>query len=253
MRGKRLLVLAASALLAACEGAPTVSTSATPSPSETASAAASPRPAPKPKPVDPRKGGFEIGFGEFAVTLEAKAIRPGPVTLVIHNGGKLVHGFEMKAEDGGSNRGPGGGDDDEFEIESARFGPDDTIRIKANLPAGLYEIECYVANHDDLGMRAFLRVRADAPLITPKPAARGQVVIEGFAFEPQSVQVAAGSKVTWRNADPTDHTVTARDGSFDSKVLPSGKGFVVTFDRPGRYAYLCAIHPTMTGTIRVTE
>ena len=31
--------------------------------------------------VDPRRGGLELGFGEFAITLEAAEIRPGPVTF----------------------------------------------------------------------------------------------------------------------------------------------------------------------------
>jgi uncharacterized cupredoxin-like copper-binding protein len=253
MTETRPLLLAALVLLTACGGASTESTSVTPSSRTPVPAtASSSRPAAKPKPVDPRKGGLEIGFGEFAITMEAKAIRPGPVTFVIHNGGKLVHGFEMKAEDGGgSNRGPGGGGDDRFEVEAPTFGPDDTIRITANLPVGLYEIECYVADHDDLGMRTFLRVRRDAPFIRPRRAAQGEVLIKGFAFAPRTVEVRAGSKISWRNADPTDHTVTAKDASFDSKPLASGKGFVVTFSRPGRYDYFCAIHPTMTGTIRV--
>jgi hypothetical protein len=228
-----------------------VSTEASPSSSQTGAAAAPSRPTTKPRPVDPRKGGLEIGFGEFAITLEARSIRPGPVTFVIRNGGKLIHGFEMKSEDdGGSNRGPGGGDDERFEVEAPTFGPDDTIRIKANLPVGLYEIECYVADHDDLGMRTLLRVRRDAPFVRPK--ARDEVQIKGFAFDPQTVEAKAGAKISWRNADPTDHTVTAKDGSFDSKPLASGKGFVVTFSRSGQYPYFCAIHPTMTGTIRVT-
>jgi uncharacterized cupredoxin-like copper-binding protein len=253
MGGTRALILAASALLAACGGSSTVSTSATPSSSGTASPAVSSPPTAKPRPVDPRKGGFEIGFGEFAIALEARSIRPGPVTFVIRNGGKLVHGFEMKSEDGGgSNRGPGGGEDDRFEIEAPTFGPDDTIRIKANLPVGLYEIECYVADHNELGMRTLLRVRRDAPFVRPKTAAQGRGPDQGLCLRPADRQAKAGEKISWRNGDPTDHTVTAKDGSFDSKPLASGKGFVVTFSRPGQYPYFCAIHPTMTGTIRVT-
>ena len=203
--------------------------------------------------IDPRKDGLEVGFGEFAITLEAKAIRPGPVTLVVHNGGKLVHGFEMKSEgEGGSHRGHGGGGD-EFKLEEPTFGPDDTIRIKANLPVGTYELECYVANHEALGMRAILVVRKDAPLVRQQTAAPGEVIIEGFSFDPGTVDVATGTTVQWTNEDPTQHTVTAKDGSFSSEPLPNGKGYRVTFDRAGTFAYYCAIHPTMTGTIEVTS
>jgi plastocyanin len=45
---------------------------------------------------------------------------------------------------------------------------------------------------------------------------------------------------------------TAKDGSFSSEPLVGGKGFRVMFDHAGNFAYYCAIHPTMTGTIQVT-
>ena len=207
----------------------------------------------RPKPVDPRKDGFDVGFGEFAITMEAKAIRPGPVTFVIHNGGTLVHGFEMKSESEDDHSGHGGGGEDRFKIEAATFRPDRTIEIKAKLPVGVYEIECYVANHDDLGMRATLVVKEDAPLVRPQQTDADEVLIEGFSFAPGDIEVAAGSTVTWTNQDPTEHTVTAHDGSFTSEPLPSGKGYRFTFDQAGTFEYYCAIHPTMTGAVKVTS
>jgi len=249
-RSKLLLIAAAVGLVAvgcgssaprSISGGSATPSVATPTPTAKAESA----------PVDPRKGGLEVGFGEFAITLEAKTIRPGPVTFVVHNGGKLIHGFEMKQEDEGGHGGHGGGDD-RFKVEAPRFGPDDTIRIKANLPEGVYEIECYVANHEALGMRTTLVVRKGAPLVKPAQAAAGTVVIKGFAFDPGTISVEAGTKVTWKNEDPAAHTVTAKDGSFDSKPLPSGKGFVVTFGSQGSFSYHCVIHPAMTGTVNVT-
>jgi plastocyanin len=238
-------------LAAACGSTATPSGTSTPA-SPGASATPSAQAQANVKKVDPRKDGLDVGFGEFAITLEAKAIKPGPVTLVIHNGGKLVHGFEMKAHGGGSNSGHGGGGDG-FKIEAPTFGPNDTIRIKANLPVGTYEIECYVANHDALGMRTTLFVREDAPLISPQTAAPGEVLIQGFAFAPGATTVQTGTTVVWKNTDPTEHTVTAKDGSFSSDPLPSGGGYRVTFDQAGSFAYYCAIHPTtMNGTIQVT-
>jgi hypothetical protein len=55
--------------------------------------------------VDPREDGLEIAMGEWALTPEAEAVRPGPVTLVIRNRGTVVHGFEIKAESGAGRRG----------------------------------------------------------------------------------------------------------------------------------------------------
>jgi plastocyanin len=206
---------------------------------------------PEARRVDPRKGGFEVGFGEYAVTLEAPAIRPGPVTFVIRNGGKLVHGFEMEAEGEDDSSGPGSGDDG-FKIERPSFRPGQTIRVPLDLPAGVYKIECWVANHDDLGMEILLEVRPDAPKV--KQAVGGTtntVSIEGFAFEPSTIEVSAGTEVTWTNGDPEEHTVTADDGTFDSGPIAGGKSYSVTVDQSGAVAYFCAIHPTMKGTLRV--
>jgi plastocyanin len=203
--------------------------------------------------VDPRRDGLQIGFGEFAITLEADEIRPGPVTFVVRNGGRLVHGFELKIEDGGDNSGPGSSDGDGLEIETRTFAPGETLRIPANLPPGVYEVECFVAEHDDMGMRAMLVVRPDAPPVRADEGGTGDGIrVAGFAFTPAAVEVAAGTRIEWTNADPTPHTVTARDGSFDSGTLDPGARFATTFEQPGTFAYVCRIHPSMRGSVRVT-
>ena len=47
--------------------------------------------------IDPRAGGFEIALGEWAISPEAKAIRPGLVTFVISNRGKFRHGLGSRS------------------------------------------------------------------------------------------------------------------------------------------------------------
>jgi plastocyanin len=85
------------------------------------------------------------------------------------------------------------------------------------------------------------------------PAQEGAVVsIANFAFQPDSLQIAAGSSVTWTNADSTAHTVTSDTGAFDAGPLAPGASFTQTFDIPGTYTYHCQIHPFMTGTIVVS-
>jgi plastocyanin len=200
--------------------------------------------------VDPRQGGLEVGFGEYAITLEAEEIRPGPVTFVIRNGGALVHGFEIEAEDDdGDHSGSGNG---ELKLEGPEFGPNDVVRIDANLPPGVYEVECFIGEHDDMGMRATLVVTEDAPLRTDRPSAvPGDVRVADFAFSPVDTEVPAGTQVTWTNEDPTSHTITADDGGFDSGTLDPGGTFSFVFTRPGTYRYSCLIHPAMRGTVRV--
>lgn len=206
-----------------------------------------------PRRVDPRRGGFEVGFGEFAVTLEAPAIRPGPVTFVVRNGGKLVHGYEMEIESDEDSSGPGSGGDDGFKVEEPTFDPGETIRVDLDLGLGVYKVECFVANHDDLGMEALLEVRPDAPKVRREPAAPGgaAVAVQGFAFQPTTIDVPPGTEVTWTNNDPEAHTVTAENGEFESGPIEPDGTFATTFERPGSVAYFCAIHPSMRGTVRV--
>jgi plastocyanin len=85
------------------------------------------------------------------------------------------------------------------------------------------------------------------------PAAGGDAVdIKGFAFNPGDVSVAVGTKVTWTNDDSAKHRVKANDGSFDSKDMAQGDTYEFTFDKAGTFDYICAIHPSMKGTITVT-
>jgi plastocyanin len=79
------------------------------------------------------------------------------------------------------------------------------------------------------------------------------VSIVDFAFQPASIEVPAGSTVTWTNSGAAAHTVTADNGAFDSGQLEPGASFSQTFTTPGTYTYHCEIHPRMTGTVVVTE
>ncbi len=75
--------------------------------------------------------------------------------------------------------------------------------------------------------------------------------IHGFAFDPPQLEVAVGTRVTWTNQDPAPHTVTADDGAFASAPLDPSASFSWTFEQAGTFAYHCAVHPSMQGTIVV--
>lgn len=250
-KGLAILVAAVLAAATACDraAAPAQGTQAAEKkrgePRRTKRAAAEPR---RPKRIDPRSGGFEVVLGEWAVTPEAPAIRPGKVTFVVHNRGTMGHGYEMELE--GDSSGPGSGD--LFKAESDLVRPGESTRLTLSLPPGLYEIECLVDGHDDMGMEGVLEVRADAPLVeAPAKARPGRIAIADFAFEPVTAEVAAGTEVVWRNDDPADHTVTSVDGGFGSDALGPGDAFAHRFDEPGTYRYQCAIHPEMKGKVKV--
>lgn len=80
-----------------------------------------------------------------------------------------------------------------------------------------------------------------------------QVRVADNAFEPGTLTVTPGTTVTWTNDGNDSHTVSADDGSFDSARLDPGESFSVTFDEAGTFAYFCAFHPGMVGTIVVSE
>jgi plastocyanin len=77
------------------------------------------------------------------------------------------------------------------------------------------------------------------------------VAIRDFAFAPAEIRVRAGETVRWTNQDGTAHSVTARDGAFDSGLLQPGASFERRFETPGRYPFACVPHPYMTGVVVV--
>jgi plastocyanin len=95
---------------------------------------------------------------------------------------------------------------------------------------------------------------SQAGSLPPVASAGGStaVGIKNFAFNPASITVPSGSKVTWTNSDTTAHTVTFDDGSADSGNLDPGSTFDHAFATAGVFAYHCNIHSSMHGTVTVT-
>ncbi len=78
------------------------------------------------------------------------------------------------------------------------------------------------------------------------------VAIKGFAFNPDTLTIKKGAKITWTNEDSAPHTVTSDSGTFlNSVTLHQGESYSQTFDQAGTFSYHCAIHPMMKGTITV--
>lgn len=84
-----------------------------------------------------------------------------------------------------------------------------------------------------------------------------RIDIVDFAFEPPIVEVPVGARVTWVNVGPTDHTAVAfgSDGGkvFDSNIMHEGDVFSLSLTRPGRYEYICGLHPSMMAVLIVTD
>ena len=78
-----------------------------------------------------------------------------------------------------------------------------------------------------------------------------EVKIDNFSFSPATLEIKAGTTVTWTNADDIPHTVVSNDKVFKSKVLDTDQKFSFTFDKPGTYPYFCSLHPKMTAKVVV--
>lgn len=80
-----------------------------------------------------------------------------------------------------------------------------------------------------------------------------EVVIDNFAFGPDTLTVPRGTKVTWTNKDDDPHTVVS-DGDprlFKSPALDTDESFAFTFNEAGTFKYFCTIHPRMQATVIV--
>ncbi|HEV2358860.1 MAG TPA: plastocyanin/azurin family copper-binding protein [bacterium] len=110
--------------------------------------------------------------------------------------------------------------------------------------------------------------------------------LQGQDFYPRTITVNAGDTITWTKSTVLEHTVTFLSGAKrpallvpqpDNRVLfnpaaafpqggkaydgtgivssgvlePAGAHYTVTFTTPGRYTYVCLLHPGMQGTVVV--
>jgi|FLYL01.1.fsa_nt_gi plastocyanin len=77
------------------------------------------------------------------------------------------------------------------------------------------------------------------------------ITISGFSFG-EPLTVPAGTEVMVVNEDQATHTWTSNQGLWDSGNLAPGASFSHTFEEPGEYAFFCAIHSTMGGSLTVS-
>jgi plastocyanin len=85
----------------------------------------------------------------------------------------------------------------------------------------------------------------------PAPAT---VRIVDFAYKAKTLHVSAGARVTWRNADITNHSVSFHHGAPKTiGNLRPGAHAVRVFPTAGRFTYVCAFHPFMHGTVVVSR
>lgn len=73
------------------------------------------------------------------------------------------------------------------------------------------------------------------------------ITIQNFSFNPGTLTVKQGTKVTWSNQDSAIHRI--KSDTFNSQDLSQGDKFEFTFKDKGSFDYICGIHPSMQGKI----
>jgi plastocyanin len=88
--------------------------------------------------------------------------------------------------------------------------------------------------------------------------APGTVQLSGYAFQPATLTVKAGTTVSFVNGDAAEHNIVEGQGgtatagsSLRADVAPAATG-TITFATAGTIQLTCTIHPTMSMTVTVT-
>jgi plastocyanin len=115
-------------------------------------------------------------------------------------------------------------------------------------------VAMYVLSNMNMGVEGSGNVQEPATFIPENSKAVKIVANAGSnSYNPNPVEVKVGESVTWINDDSARHTVTSKDGTFDSGMMGKGQSFSFTFDKAGEYQYFCEPHPAVVGTVVVTE
>jgi plastocyanin len=111
--------------------------------------------------------------------------------------------------------------------------------------------------------RALVAALAALAVAAPAASADQDIVAgPGTVYLTQSVTMAQGERLTFRNLDTTGHDVVSRKRSADGKrlfqtpVIGTGSSALVVGSQyltTGDYDFYCSVHPYMEGTVHVTS
>jgi plastocyanin len=75
-----------------------------------------------------------------------------------------------------------------------------------------------------------------------------------MSFSPNPASLKVGQKVAWHNGDSITHTASATSGAFDTGTIgPGTTSAAISLTTAGNWDYHCKIHPSMVGTVAVTQ
>ena len=87
---------------------------------------------------------------------------------------------------------------------------------------------------------------------TPNGARTVDVTIQNFIYSPNPITVDPGDTIRWTNLDTAAHSAVSVNPGFVSAVIGQNQSTSVTFNDPGTFDYVCAVHgASMKGTVVV--
>jgi plastocyanin len=226
--------------------------------------------------ISPKDGSTEGSTVAVRVKLSHFKLAPNQVGKAARQGEGHLH-FSM--DDGKYDLPKYSGANGKLAVKlgvQGKYSPSVTPSITyRHLPAGKHTLEVYLANNDhtNTGVEASTSFTVKASRGSSGSASSGggssgsassgsggggahkgpgsKVTIRDFSFTPKVIQVKPGTTVTWTNEGQTEHTVKGK-GFFTRKALGHGDKYSFRFSKPGVYAYLCTLHPTlMHGSVLV--
>ena len=95
---------------------------------------------------------------------------------------------------------------------------------------------------------------AGGPTSTAATGGSDSVAIQNFKFNPDTLNVKQGAKVTVAILDDgVPHSLTADDGSFDTGIFQKSNGpKTITVSKTGAIHYHCQVHSFMKGTFNAS-
>lgn len=119
------------------------------------------------------------------------------------------------------------------------------------VPTGIYALAIFTLFGTAPTLRAAIAPATQGAKPAKEPAKPVAIDVDNFKFGIVSLEIAAGTTVTWTNRDDVPHTVVSLTKVFKSPALDTGEQFSYTFKDAGTYEYYCSMHPRMTGKIVV--
>ena len=78
------------------------------------------------------------------------------------------------------------------------------------------------------------------------------ITMENTTYNPNDLEIEAGTTVIWENNDNITHTVSSNNNQqLNSGDLEQGDSYQYTFENTGTYNYYCQYHSSMQGQIVV--